>query len=1181
MEEKKFETIDGNMAVAHVAYALSEVAAIYPITPSSTMGENCDEMARQKRKNIFGQILKIVEMQSEGGAAGAVHGSLTAGSLTTTFTASQGLLLMIPNMYKIAGELLPTVFHVSARSLACQALSIFGDHSDVMAVRQTGFAMLASNSVQEAMDMALVSHLATLDCSVPFLHFFDGFRTSSEVQKIEMISYETIESLVDKKAILKFKERAVNSKHPNLRGTAQNPDIYFQGRETVNNSYTVTPQIVQDVMDKVGKVINRKYKIVEYVGAADADRVLIAIGSGCETIEEYINHANKSGQKLGLVKIRLYRPFPVKQFIDALPVSVKKIAVLDRTKEPGSIGEPLYEDVMTALAETAGRAKFAVSPILTHGRYGLGSKEFNPLMVKAVYENLNAAKPQVEFTVGIKDDVSNLSLDVFPECIDCVPDGTIQCTFWGLGADGTVGANKNSIKIIGNNTDLYAQGYFVYDSKKSGGITISHLRFGPKPIQSTYLITSPDFVACHNQSYIGKYDMISSIREGGTFLLNSNYSREEVFSKLPADMQETIISRKIKFFNINALEIAKSVGLGGRINMVMQTAFFKISKILEENKAIELIKKAIEKEYGKKGADIVQMNWNAVDKTVEALVEIDVPKEVSKNAPRYEYMDYDDPFIREVMKPIATLQGDNLPVSKMSIDGVYPTAMTQFEKRRIASDVPHWLKENCIQCNQCSFVCPHAVIRSKQIEPKNLADKPKTFETIKSNTKNDKNLEYKIQISIEDCTGCGSCVETCPAKEKALVMKPIEQELAAGEAENWKFFRKLPEELTEGAKEGTLKWSQFKQPLFEFPGACGGCGETPYLKLVTQLYGKRMLVANATGCSSIYAGTAPFIPYCKNEQGEGPAWANSLFEDNAEFGLGFRLSVNQTRDTLYQALENILEADASAELKTAAKTMIEIKDKTDKPAEEAADKLVEIIEKEYNKASGNLLKQLSIARESRDYLIDKSVWIIGGDGWAYDIGYGGLDHVLASGENVNILVLDTEVYSNTGGQASKSTPIGAVAKFAASGKKIAKKDLGLIAMSYGYVYVASVSMGANKQQVLNAMLEAEAYKGPSIVIAYSPCINHGYNLRYSMEHASKAVASGYWPLYRYNPIAPDKKFKWDSRPVSADFKEFLLSETRYKSLKTLNPEHAEELYSKAEKDRHTHLEFLQKLSEIN
>ncbi len=1178
-EEKKFVTVDGNHAASHVAYAMTEVAAIYPITPSTNMGENCDEWARQKRKNIFNQILKIVEMQSEGGAAGTVHGALVAGSLCTTFTASQGLLLMIPNMYKIAGELLPTVFHVSARSLACQGLSIFGDHSDVMSVRQTGFALLASNSVQEAMDMALIAHLATLEGSLPFLHFFDGFRTSSEVQKIETISYETIASLVDKKHVDAFKGRAMNPKKPTLRGTAQNPDIYFQGRETVNTYYNELPEIVQNVMDKVGETIGRKYKLFDYVGDPSADKIIIAIGSSCETIEEYISHANADGAKLGLLKVRLYRPLSIKHLIDAIPASVKKIAVLDRTKESGSLGEPLFLDIISALVTNEGRAKFKEMPLVVGGRYGLSSKEFNPIMVKAVFDNLDKSQPKNSFTVGINDDVTHTSLDLENTCIDCVPTGTVQCTFWGLGADGTVGANKNSIKIIGDNTDLYAQGYFVYDSKKSGGITISHLRFGSQPLQSTYLITSPDFIACHNQSYLGKYDMISSIREGGTFLLNSNFSREEVFSKLPTEMQEVIISRKINFYNINALEIAKSVGLGGRINMVMQTAFFKISRILEENKAIELIKKAIEKEYGKKGKEIVDMNCKAVDATVAALVKIDIPATASHNK-EVEYMNYSEPFVKDVMKPISLLKGDSLPVSKMSKDGVFPTGTTKYEKRSIASDVPKWIKENCIQCNQCSFVCPHAVVRTKQIDPANLADKPASFSTLKSNAKNERNLEYKVQIYIEDCTGCGSCVETCPAKTKALVMEPIEQAIKDGEIENYQFFNNLPEEVVEGAKEGTLKWSQFKQPLFEFSGACAGCGETPYVKLVSQLFGRRMLVANATGCSSIYSGTAPNIPYCKNPKGEGPAWANSLFEDNAEFGLGMRLSLDQTRDTLYQALETILALDASAQLKEAINALLQVRTKTDQTAEDVAEKFLYILENEFNTATGELKKQLQIVRDKRDYLLDKSVWIVGGDGWAYDIDYGGLDHVLASGENVNILVLDTEVYSNTGGQASKATQIGAVAKFAASGKKIAKKDLGLIAMSYGYVYVASVSMGANKQQVLNALLEAEAYDGPSIVIAYSPCIAHGFNMRDSMAHGNNAVASGYWPLYRYNPLATEQKLKWDAKPVTLDFKEFLMSETRYKSLKTLNPENADALFAAAQKDRKEHFDYLQKLTQI-
>ncbi|OGI09524.1 MAG: pyruvate:ferredoxin (flavodoxin) oxidoreductase, partial [Candidatus Margulisbacteria bacterium GWF2_35_9] len=1112
MSENKFVTVDGNYAASYVAYALSEVAAIYPITPSSNMGENCDEWASKKKKNLFNQILKIVEMQSEGGAAGAVHGALTAGSLTTTFTASQGLLLMIPNMYKIAGELIPTVFHVSARSLACQALSIFGDHSDVMSVRQTGFALLASNSVQESMDMALVAHLATLKASIPFIHFFDGFRTSHEVQKIENISYEAMESLIDKKAILAFKERAMSTKRPTLRGTAQNPDIYFQGRETVNNFYTQTPKIVQDTMDQVAKVTGRQYHLFDYVGDPNADKIIIAMGSGCEAIEEYVSHScTTSEEKIGLVKVRLYRPFSIEGIINAIPASVKKIAVLDRTKEPGGSGEPLFLDVISALSSKDGKAKFSSMPTICGGRYGLSSKEFNPQMIKAVFKNLDASDSKSEFTVGINDDVSHLSLDIENTTINCVPKGTHQCMFWGLGSDGTVGANKNSIKIIGDNTDLYAQGHFVYDSKKSGGITISHLRFGPKPIMSTYLITSPDFVACHNQSYLGKYDMIGNIQHGGSFLLNSNFSREDAFNHLPTDMQKIIIDRKIKFYNINALEISTEVGLGKRINMVMQAAFFIISNIIEKDKAIDLIKKYISKTYGNKGNEIVDMNFLAVDKTVAALEEVKVPATPSAEKQVEDYMNYDNEFVKNVIKPISLLKGDDLPVSKMPIDGVFPTGTTKYEKRRIAPEVPKWIKENCIQCNQCSFVCPHAVIRTKQIDPSKLTNKPETFITLKSNCKNEHNLEYKVQVYVDDCTGCGSCVETCPAKEKALVMEPIETAITQGEIKNYEFFDALPEEIIEGAKEGSLKWSQFKQPLFEFSGACAGCGETPYVKLVTQLFGNRMIVANATGCSSIYGGTAPVVPYCKNEKGEGPAWANSLFEDNAEFGLGMRLSINQTRDTLYQSLENILASDCSADMKKAANKMIELKANVGSDAEEASDQLIEVMEKDFNSASGQIKKDLEVARENRDYLVDKSVWIFGGDGWAYDIGYGGLDHVLASGENVNVMVLDTEVYSNTGGQSSKSTPIGAVAKFAASGKKVAKKDLGLIAMSYGYIYVASVNMGANKQQVLKAMMEAEAFPGPSLIIAYSPCIAHGIDMRYSMAQAKKAVDSGYWP----------------------------------------------------------------------
>ncbi len=1177
-KKKNFVTIDGNQAASHVAYALSEVAAIYPITPSSNMGENCDEWAAKGRRNIFDQILKVVEMQSEGGAAGAVHGALVSGSLTTTFTASQGLLLMIPNMYKIAGELIPTVFHVSARSLACQALSIFGDHSDVMAVRQTGFALLASNSVQEAMDMALISHLATLESSVPFLHFFDGFRTSHEVQKIDELTYETIASLVNKKTIQSFKDRAMNPNKPTLRGTAQNPDIYFQGRETVNNYYQAVPEIVQETMNRVATVIGRQYHLFDYIGNPKAEHIIVAMGSACEAIEEYIDYASKKGENIGLVKVHLYRPFSVEHLVEAIPATVKKISVLDRTKEPGSIGEPLYMDVVTALDCEQATEKFAKKPVIVGGRYGLSSKEFNPSMIQAVYANLNEKKSKNQFTIGIIDDVSHTSLDLKSD-LSTEPEGTVKCMFWGLGADGTVGANKNSIKIIGDETDLYAQGHFVYDSKKSGGITISHLRFGPKPIKSTYLITSPDFVACHNQSYLGKYDMLKGLKSGGIFLLNCNYTSDNVFAKLPLDMQEIIIEKKIKFFTIDASKIAKESGMGNRINVIMQTAFFKISKVLEEKQAISLIKKYIEKTYGKKGKEVVEKNWAAVDHTLAHLYEVNIPAKAVGCATCDNYMNVDVAFVKEVIKPIALLKGDDLPVSKIPYNGVFPTGTTQYEKRRIAAEVPHWIQENCIQCNQCSFVCPHAVVRTKQIEPDQLTNKPVEFITIKSNTKNDKNLEYRVQIYVEDCTGCGSCIVTCPAKEKALAFKPIENELAT-QLPNVAFFSKLPEDITDGIKEGTLKWSQFKQPLFEFSGACAGCGETPYIKLVTQLFGNRMMVANATGCTSIYSGTAPTTPYCQNPAGQGPAWANSLFEDNAEFGLGMRISVNQTRDTVYQALEKLLTLAISQPLKQAIEIMLAIRTKITAEAVLAADTVISIIEKDMNTATGNLLQLLEVVRENRDYLLDKSVWIIGGDGWAYDIGYGGLDHVIASGENVNILVVDTEVYSNTGGQASKSTPIGAVAKFAASGKRTAKKDLGLMAMAYGYVYVASIDMGANKQQALNAIMEAEAYNGPSIIVAYAPCINHGINMQYSMDQAKKAADSGYWPIYRYNPQSTEKKLKWESKEPTVPFKDFLLSETRYSSLKFSNPNQAEALYAEAEADRRKHFEYLKKLADI-
>ena len=1175
MSNKK--TIDGNTAASHVAYAFSEVAAIYPITPSSQMGELADEWAAHDRINIFGQKLDVMEMQSEAGAAGAVHGSLSAGALTTTFTASQGLLLMIPNMYKIAGEMLPTVFHVSARSLACQSLSIFGDHSDVMATRNTGYALMACNSPQEVMDLATVCHLATLESSVPFLNFFDGFRTSNEIQTVDMIDYDTLASMVDMKYIENFRSRALNPNKPMLKVGAQNPDVYFQGRETVNKYYEAIPEIVQKYMDIVAKKIGRQYHLFDYIGDPKAEKIIIAMGSGCEAAEETINYLNKKGEKLGLLKVRLYRPFSVKAFIDAIPATVKKIAVLDRTKEPGAIGEPLYLDVVTALKDKDIK--------IIGGRYGLSSKEFNPAMVKAVFDHLDGACFH-DFTVGITDDVTNKSLPI-KETIVTEPEDVVRCIFWGLGSDGTVGANKNSIKIIGDNTDMNAQGHFVYDSKKSGGITISYLRFGKSNIQSTYVITQADFVALHNAAYIGRYDVLKELKEGGTFLLNSEWSNEEVFSRLTRDMQETIINKKIKFYNINALKISEEVGLGSRINTVMQTAFFKISGVLEQDKAIELIKNAIKKSFEKKGENIVKMNWECVDKTSAALQEVKVPVSISEIKESFQPKklipaDASD-FAKNVIEKIMHLKGDEIPVSHMPLDGFVPTATTKLEKRGIAPHVPHWISENCIQCNQCSLVCPHAVVRAKQIDPKELKNAPATFKTVKSKTKNDRDLDYKIQIYIEDCTGCGVCIETCPAKVKALEFRKIEAEREAGEAENAIFFDNLPDNITDGTNPDSIKGTQFRKPLFEFSGACAGCGETPYVKLVTQLFGERMIIANATGCSSIYGGTFPTTPYCVSKEGRGPAWANSLFEDNAEYGFGMRLAVEANRKQLKTNIENILKSNISGDLKSALNKTLELWNNKDEEAQNTAKTLKELLPAALKSASGEDQKIIRKIIELQDYSVDKSVWAFGGDGWAYDIGYGGLDHVLASNKNINIMVLDTEVYSNTGGQASKSTPLASVAKFAASGKRTGKKDLGLISMSYGYIYVASISLGANMTHAIKAFIEAENYDGPSLIIAYAPCIAHGINMTHSIDEEKKAVQSGYWPLYRYNPdLAKEGKnpFIYETKDPTENMMDFLMNENRYKVLKQQFPEVADSLFEKAIQFKKLKHDYYKKLSAI-
>ena len=1167
----KTVTIDGNTAAAHVAYAFSDVAAIYPITPSSPMAEVADEWGAQGRKNLFGQKVRIAEMQSEGGAAGAVHGSLAAGALTTTFTASQGLLLMIPNMYKISGEMLPGVFHVTARALAAHSLSIFGDHSDVMGARQTGFAMLASASVQEVMDLALVTHLSAIKASLPFVHFFDGFRTSHEIQKIEQIEYEDMAKLLDYDAVKRFRERALNPEHPHQSGTAQNPDIYFQGREAANIHYAKVPEIVEYYMEKVGDLTGRRYHLFDYVGAPDAERVLVIMGSGADVAEEAINYLNAKGEKLGLIKVRLYRPFAADKFLAAIPATCKKIAVLDRTKEPGSLGEPLYLDIVDAIAEAGLDIK------CYGGRYGLGSKEFTPTMVKQVYDNLKLDEPKNHFTVGIIDDVMNTSL---PEgdFVNAAPEGTICCKFFGLGSDGTVGANKNSIKIIGDHTNMFAQGYFAYDSKKSGGLTISHLRFGKTPIQSPYLIDSADFVACHNASYVTRYDVLEGIKDGGVFLLNSPWTVEDMERELPASMKQTIAKKHIRFYNMDAVKLAREVGMGNRINTIMQSAFFKLAEIIPADEAIDYMKAAAKKSYAKKGEDVVQKNYAAIDIGVTGITEINYPEAWATATSGATAMHVsDDPYFVDFIKPILAQQGDKLPVSKLAADGYVPTGTTKYEKRGIAVEVPMWIPENCIQCNQCALVCPHASIRPFVMTEETEA--PETFVAKKANGVGDGKL-FRIQVSPYDCTGCGSCVNVCPAKTKALKMAPL-AEVEKVENDNWTFAMDLPT-LDLPVNKATVKGSQFLQPMFEFSGACAGCGETPYVKLVTQLFGDRMIVANATGCSSIYGGSAPTCPYTVNKQGHGPAWANSLFEDNAEFGFGMNLATTHRRERLADLIRQLAEG-CGDEVKSICNAWLENKDDAE-GSRKAAPAVVKMAEECMNCGCecDEICKEIY---DLRDLLVKKSQWIFGGDGWAYDIGYGGLDHVLAMDEDVNVLVMDTEVYSNTGGQSSKATPTGSVAKFAAAGKRTKKKDLGMMAMSYGYVYVAKVCMGANPNQLLKAMVEAEAYKGPSLIIAYAPCINHGIKAGMSkvQDEAKRAVEAGYWPLYRYNPdLAAQGKnpFTLDSKPATGDYKEFILGENRYAALKQQFPEEAATLFARAEQEAKDKYDYYKKLNDM-
>ncbi|SDZ21258.1 pyruvate-ferredoxin/flavodoxin oxidoreductase [Proteiniborus ethanoligenes] len=1171
---KVMKTMDGNTAAAYVAYAFTEVAGIYPITPSSTMAEHVDEWAANGKKNIFGQTVHVAEMQSEAGAAGTVHGSLSAGALTTTFTASQGLLLMIPNMYKIAGELQPGVFHVTARAIAGHALSIFGDHSDVMATRQTGFALLASGSVQEVMDLAGVAHLSAIKGRVPFLHFFDGFRTSHEIQKIEEISYEDFAKLVDYDAINEFRNRALNPERPYTKGTAQNPDIFFQAKEAANKFYDAVPDIVADYMKEITKITGREYYPFNYYGAEDAENIIVAMGSVCETIEETIDYLNANGEKYGLIKVHLYRPFSSKYFFNVLPKTVKRIAVLDRTKEPGALGEPLYQDVRTLFYNMEN------APLIVGGRYGLGSKDTTPSQIKTVFDNLKGEKPADGFTIGIVDDVTHKSLEVKEE-IKTAPQGTIRCKFWGLGSDGTVGANKNSIKIIGDKTDQYAQGYFSYDSKKSGGVTISHLRFGKKPIKSTYLIDEADFISCSTQAYVNQYDLLKGLKRGGTFLLNCIWSVDELDEKLPASMKKYIAENDINFYTIDATEIAESLGLGNRTNTIMQSAFFKLANVIDIDDAVRYMKEAVDESYGRKGEKIVKMNYDAIDSGINALVKVNVP-EAWKDAEAEEEAKKQVPdFIKNVLIPMNRQEGDSLPVSTFVgvEDGVFPHGTAAYEKRGIAVHVPEWQMDKCIQCNQCSFVCPHAAIRPFLVNEDEKKNAPESFETKKAIGKGLEGLEYRIQISTLDCTGCGNCADICPAKEKALIMKPIEEQLEV-QVPNWDYA------MTVSVKDDlmpltTLKGSQFAQPLLEFSGACAGCGETPYAKVITQLFGDRMMIANATGCSSIWGGSAPSTPYCVNKEGKGPAWANSLFEDNAEYGYGMALAVKQIRSKLEDLARELVELNVSDEIKEVFNAWIEGKEDADASKKAAAKVLPLLNLNTGNARADEILKEFA---DKKDHLIKKSMWIVGGDGWAYDIGYGGLDHVLASGENINVLVFDTEVYSNTGGQSSKSTPTAAVAKFAASGKKVKKKDLGMIAAQYGYVYVAQVAMGADKNQFLKAVLEAESYDGPSLIIAYAPCINHGIKegMGRTQNQSKKAVEAGYWHLYRYNPLLSDEgknPFVLDSKEPKASFREFLNGEVRYSSLVQTFPEQAEELFIKAEKEAKEKYEKYKKLAE--
>ena len=1180
---RKMKTMDGNSAVAHVSYAFTDVAAIYPITPSSVMADLTDKFSAQGAKNLFGRQVQVTEMQSEGGASGAVHGSLAAGALTTTYTASQGLLLMIPNMYKMAGELLPGVIHVSARALTSHALSIFGDHSDIYACRQTGYAMLCSNNPQECMDLAAVAHLAAIEGRVPFLHFFDGFRTSHEIQKIEEWDYADLADMLNWDAVEAFRRRALNPEHPVTRGTAQNDDIFFQAREACNKYYDAVPEVVVKYMDKVNAKIGTDYKPFNYYGAEDAEHVIVAMGSVCDCTEEVVDYLNAAGEKVGLLKVHLYRPFVADYMLRELPKTVKTISVLDRTKEPGSIGEPLYLDVLAAI----NGSDFAGVKVYT-GRYGLGSKDTTPGDIIAVYRNAESETPKRIFTIGIVDDVTNLSLPIV-ENPDTTPKGTHSCKFWGLGADGTVGANKNSIKIIGDNTDMYAQGYFAYDSKKSGGLTVSHLRFGKTPIKSTYYISKADFVACHNPSYVDKYDIVDDLKEGGSFLLNCPWDTEELSERLPGKMKKILAERHINFYTIDGIKIGKEIGLGGRINTVLQSAFFKIADIIPADKAKELMKAAAKKSYMKKGQAIVDMNYAAIDRGMEDLKKVEIPADWA-NAVDNSAADKAEgngalvEYVNEILKPVNAYKGNKLPVSTFMdhVDGTAPNGSAAYEKRGIAVDVPEWNPENCIQCNRCAIVCPHAVIRPVAMTADELAKAPEGTKSLPMMGLKD--LNFVMTVSTLDCTGCGACAQVCPGKKgaKALTMQSIDSQRPKQAVFDYALTLEDKPEVHEKFKFTTVKGSQFKQPLLEFSGACAGCGETPYAKLVTQLFGDRMFIANATGCSSIWGASAPATPYTKNKKGYGPAWQNSLFEDNAEFGLGMALGQKAIRNRLIEYVEGIQKDTDSADLKTACQNYLDtVTDSTS--SRPATDALIAELEKNTEDAKvGELVKKTLV---DKDELAKKSMWIFGGDGWAYDIGFGGLDHVIASGENVNILVFDTEVYSNTGGQASKATPVGSVAQFAAAGKAVKKKDLAAIAMSYGYVYVAQCAMGADNNQVLKAMVEAESYNGPSLVICYAPCINHGIKggMGIAQLEEKKAVEAGYWNIFRYDPRLADEgknPFMLDGKAPSASYRDFIMGEVRYNSLTRSFPERAEKLFEKAEKvaaDKYAHLEKLASL----